>query len=237
MNNSKKTLLLMLIPVALTLYFIVRIFFPAVESYLNLREQYIQTLDTYKQTQESVEELKDNKKLFVELEKLNNQVADFEIQIPSEFQDEFFLIDIENFSINTGTKIIALDCRKEKELEIKDPQEEKNKEKSKKSTQKKKKKNSKEKQVSPLAIWEKPFEVKIVGHYKQALGFVNLLENYQRKFIINGISAKISKSDENNPNPKIELTIQGSTYKKVETVVEEPAPEEPKDPEQKSEKG
>ncbi len=215
MKNSKKTALISLIPAVLTLYFTTQVLLPAITNYNELADKYKETKNLYKQTQESIEELKNNKKLLKEYEELNNKTANFYIQIPAEFQDEFFLVDLGKFSINTSTKILSLNSKKEKEFTINNINESEKKtskkEKKKKSTKKKKE----EKPVYPLTIYEKPFEIKTLGNYNQIINLVTYLENYQRKFIINSISAHISKNDEKKPNPKIELEIEGSTFKAI----------------------
>ena len=211
MKNSKKTILITLIPAALTLYFITQILFPAIGNYNDLRNKFIETKNLCKETQASIEQLNNNKKLLKETEELNNQVADFDVQVPSEFEDEFFLVDLGKFSINTSTIIISLDSKQEKEFEITNPNENKDKISKKRSVKRRQKKE--ERPVYPLTIYEKPFEIKTLGNYNRIINFVSCLENYQRKFIINGVSAQISKNDETNPNPKIELTIEGSTFK------------------------
>ncbi|HBG49330.1 MAG TPA: hypothetical protein DDW90_07495 [Cyanobacteria bacterium UBA9971] len=221
MKNSKKTILITLIPAALTLLFITQVLFPAIQNYNDLRNKFIETKNTYKETQIRVEQLQNNKKILTEIAELNNQVTDFDIQIPSEFEDEYFLVDLGKFSINTATKIIALDSKKEKPFEITNPNDDQNKTSQKTKHRRKK---QEEQPVYPLTIYEKPFEIKTLGHYNKIINFVSCLENYQRKFIINGVSAEISKNDEANPNPKIELKIEGSTFKAVENLPE-PEPE------------
>jgi len=215
MNNSKKTLLIALFPVVITVYFIMQILVPTVKDYLSLRDKYAEAITSYKETHARIEELQNNKKLFSELNELNNNLADFEVQVPAEFEDEFFLSDLERFSGETSTKIISLDSKKEKELEIISQSEEKTK----KSRKGKRSKKSDQSQMLPLSVWERPFEFKVEGRFAKTIAFIDLLENYQRKFIINGVSAKISKSDENNPNPKIELTVQGSIYKQTKNFI------------------
>ena len=212
MKNSKKTILITLIPAVLTLLFITQVLFPAIQNYNDLRNKFIETKNTYKETQIRVEQLQNNKKILTEIAELNNQVTDFDIQIPSEFEDEYFLVDLGKFSINTATKIIALDSKKEKPFEITNPNDDQNKTSQKTKHRRKK---QEEQPVYPLTIYEKPFEIKTLGHYNKIINFVSCLENYQRKFIINGVSAEISKNDEANPNPKIELKIEGSTFKAV----------------------
>lgn len=218
MKNSKKTILISLIPAALTLYFISQVLFPAIGNYNDLREKFNEAKNLYKETQASIEQLQNNKKLLKETEELNNQVADFDIQIPSEFEDEFFLVDLGKFSIDTITTIISLDSKNEKAFEISNPNIDQDK--SSKKKQKSKRKKKEEQPIYPLTIYEKPFEIKTLGHYNQIINFVSCLENYQRKFIINGVSAQISKNDAKNPNPKIELTIEGSTFKAVKNLEE-----------------
>jgi len=213
MNNSKKTILITLIPATLTLYFIIQVLFPSIENYNNLRTKYNETKNICKETQVSIEQLTNNKKLLKEMEELNNQISDFNIQIPSEFEDEFFLVDLSKFSMNTATQILALDSKKEKEFAINNSKDDNDKISKKKNRSKRKKQE--DQPIPPVAVYEKSFEIKTLGDYNRIINFVSLLENYQRKFIINGISAKISKNDESNPNPKIELEIDGSTFKAV----------------------
>ena len=216
MKNSKKTILITLLPAVLTLYFISQVLVPAIGNYKDLREKFNETKILYKETQAKIEQLQNNKKLLKETAELNNQVADFDIQIPSEFEDEFFLVDLGKFSIDTQTKILSLNSKKEKAVEIINPNDEQNKISTK--NKKKKRKKQEEQPASPLTIYEKSFEIKTLGNYNQIINFVSILENYQRKFIINGVSAQISKNDETNPNPKIELTIEGSTFKSTKNL-------------------
>jgi hypothetical protein len=213
MDNSKKTILIMIIPAMLTLYFIARVLFPAIETYRDTKSKFLQTSQTCQQEQAKLDELKDNKILLDELKELNAQVADFEIQTPAEFFDEFFLTDLGKFAINTGTRVISLNSKEEKEFEVKPVEKQKKKNKRSKKTE--------VKPLNPLSIYQKPFEIKAEAHYNQAIAFVENLEDYQRKFIISGISAQIAKSDEKNPNPKIELTIEGSTFKAINSVTSE----------------
>lgn len=208
MQNSKKTILISLIPAMLTLYFIAQVLYPSVQKYLDSREKFHQGINTYKETMANIEGLKNNKKLLEEMQELNEQASEFDIEIPQEFQDEYFIVDLNKFSLNTSTKIISLSSNKEKEMEISTSSDKKQK-------SKRKKHHKEEQPLLPLSIWEKPFQLKTLGHYSEVISFIDCLEGYQRKFIINGISAQISKNDDKNPNPKIEITIEGSTYRTV----------------------
>jgi len=214
MENSKKIIYITLIPALLTLYFIVRILVPSFGSYGDLRAKYLETKENCKETQESIEKLKDNKKYLAEIEKLNERVYDFDTSIPSEFQDEFFLVDIGKFSESASTKVTSVSAKAEKEYKIIPAVSQDDK-----KNKKKKKKTKKKKDVpeNPILIYEKPFEIKVLGNYKQVIKFVKNLENYQRKFLITGISAEIAKDDDKKANPRIELTIEGSTFKAEKT--------------------
>jgi len=213
MKYSKKTLLITLLPAAVTLYFITQVLVPSVNNYNEQRSKYDEAKQLCEETQTSIDELQNNKKLLKEAAELNNQTADFDIRIPSEFQDEFFLADLGKFSAGTATQIISLDSKNENEFTISNPADDKNKISKKKKKSRRKK--AEDTPLLPLTIYEKTFEIKVLGHYNQVINFVDTLENYQRKFIINGVSVEISKSDDKNPNPKIELKIEGSTFKQV----------------------
>lgn len=210
MKNNKKTLLILLLPTALTVYFIFWILIPSIQAHNDLQKNYKVTLADYNNLRTRVDMLKNNKKLLEETKELNRQTSDFYIQLPSEFEDEFLLLDFGKFSKDTGTKIISLNAGAEKEVQIK------TEEKSKKKRGRRRKKTA---PVLPLNIYEKTFDFTITGYYNKTINFVKTLENYQRKFILNGISAQISKNDEKNPNPKIELIITGSAF----TAVNNPA--------------
>ena len=217
MKKNKKILLIILLPVALTMYFIFWVLVPSIQNYNDLGKKVKQTEMTCKTTLEQVEKLKNNKMLLEDIEELDKTIADFGIQLPSEFEDEFLLVDLSMFSIDTKTKIHSLNAKTEKAIEIKKEEVQR------KSRRRKKEENP----VFPLTVYEKPFEFKIVGKYNDTIAFINALENYQRKFIISGVSAQISKSDEKNPNPRIELTINGSSYKAVDNPsFFQPEPEE-----------
>ena len=217
MKKNKKILLILLLPFALTMYFVFWVLVPTIQNYNNLSQKVQQTEETYEQTFAQVEKLKNNKMLLEEIEELNQTISDFEVQLPSEFEDEFLLVDLSTFSMDTKTKINSLSAKTEKALEIK-------KEEKRRTSRRRVKEDD---PVLPLNVYEKPFEFKIVGKYNDSIAFVNMLENYQRKFIISSVSAQISKNDEKNPNPKIELTIDGSSYKAIKNpLFFQPEPEE-----------
>lgn len=228
MKNNKKFVLISLIPALLAVYFIFARLVPSINLYIALNEQYKDTFAVYKQTKSNVGELENNKKLLKEIAELNAIIPDFSTQAPKDFDDEYFLIDLGKFSEETSAKLISLTSKKPKEIEIeeadstkKDNKDNKDKGAKKEKSNKGKKKGKKKKEALPLSIYEKEFEIKTLGKYPEVIAFMQNLENYQRKFIIQSISAEIAKEDENKSNPRVELTITGTTYKALKNKIEE----------------
>lgn len=208
--KSKKLIFLILIPIALTLFFIVKFTLPVVKDYFDLKKDIKKETIAIKNLEKSIKTLKANKSLENELEKLNLELFGFDIEFPSEFKDEILLIDLEMFADEATNKIVELQSSNEKEIKIVNPDEEENKTK---RRSRRSRRSKQEEVIPPLEITEKSFSINTVAYYSQIIDFVGFLENYQRKININGISAKVFNEDKDNPNPRIELQIDGSTYK------------------------
>ncbi len=211
MTSSKKIFLIGLIPVILIVCFIVLVVTPSVENYFEIQEQVKAEKTEIENTKTLIVGLKNNVKTFKQIEELNKELADFSIEFPEFFEDEIVLIDFEQFAVMTTNKILVLNSKKEQEIKIRNPE----KEKAAKKKKKKRKKKNQPEEIPLVRIIEKPFELKTVAYYNEVIDFINLLDSYQRKVVIKGISAKIFKEDKENPNPRVELVIKGSTFKSV----------------------
>jgi len=207
MNNTKKIVILCLVPAILTIFFIVGFTVPAVNQYFKLSKQIEQKKLAIKNTKATVEMLKANKNLAKELERINTQLIGFDVEFPTEFRDEILLIDLEIFASEAVNRIVGLQSFSEREMEIIDPKET--------PEERKKKKLKKDPEMPPVQIIEKPFDINTVAYYSELIDFVDFLETYQRKVNIDSISAKIFNDDNQNPNPRIALTIKASTYKSI----------------------
>ncbi len=207
MNNLKKLIILSIIPVILTIFFVIKFSIPSVQEHLTLKKSIKAEKTALKNTKNNIKTLKENKKLSAKLNKLNSKLAAFEVEFPDQFKDEILLIDLEKFANKTTNRIIKLESQRGKELKIIDPEEEK--------LGKKKRRRKEPASVPPVKIIEKPFEISTIAYYNEIIDFITFLENYQRKINIEGIYTKVFDDDKDSSNPKVELTIKGYTYKSV----------------------
>ncbi|OGI02168.1 MAG: hypothetical protein A2Y25_04830 [Candidatus Melainabacteria bacterium GWF2_37_15] len=215
MKDLKKIIFMCSVPVLLTIIFIVWFTVPAISECFGLNKQITKEKLSIKTLQGNVEKLRVNKRLANELDKLNAELAGFDIEFPQEFRDEIFLIDLEIFANEATNRIVELQSSSEKNIEITAPNAKPTTKKTRKRT------DSKDEELLPVQIIEKPFDINTVAYYNEIISFVKFLESYQRKININGISAKIHKDDSESLNPKIEMRIAASVYKSVITEIKE----------------
>lgn len=208
MDNTKKTILMCLIPVALTIFFIVQFTVPAISKYFNLNKQIEQEKVAIKNIKSKLNLLRANKSMAQELERLNTELIGFDVEFPSDFRDEILLIDFEIFANEAVNRIVGIKTSVEQEVEIIDPN-------AVPDNKKMASRRKKEEPVKPVRIIEKTFDVNTVAYYNELIDFVKFLENYQRKINIKSITAEIFDDDSENPNPRIDLQIQASAYKSV----------------------
>ncbi|HSA05583.1 MAG TPA: hypothetical protein P5556_00230 [Candidatus Gastranaerophilales bacterium] len=208
MNSLKKIIFLGLIPVFLTAFFIVQFTIPGVKEYFKLEKQIKSENMAIEELQNNVEGLRKNKKLLNALNKLNTELADYEIEFPSEFKDEILLVDLELFANESVNKITKVTSQSEKEIDINNPLKQSVKKKTRNS---KKQKNEEEKPL--ISIMEKTFEINTIAYYSEVIDFISFLENYQRKIYIEGIHTEVFSDDKSRLNPRVELIIKGSIYK------------------------
>lgn len=128
------------------------------------------------------------------------------------------LVDIENFAINTNNKILGLSASSEKTVEV-NYQPTENKNSSVKSTKKKsskRKKRGNKKEQDPFILQEIPIEIKVLGYYPNIIKFIQKLENYQRKIVIEAVEAKDYNKEANETTPRVEMKINAKifTFKK-----------------------
>jgi len=210
MNNLRKIILMSLIPVLLTIFFIVQFTVPSVKEYFNLKKEIKSEKTEIKDIKSNLERLNANKKLVSKLNGLNIELADFDTEFPSTFKDAILLIDLEMFADKTINHIVRVISKPEKTIDIIDPSSPK-----KKNRRRRRRNNNKEKAVPPVTVIEKPFELSTVAYYNQIIDFVTFLEDYQRKIDIQSIYTQVFSEDKDNPNPKVELKIKGNIYKSI----------------------
>jgi len=203
-NKSNKILLISLLPCLLTFIFIVYILFPSIGKYSETIQKIKEKTLAYTETQKQINKLNENKALFNKIQKLKNDLATFDIEIPSESDLAVLLVDLERFAQKNKVKITNFSTKNEKEIDIVLPE---------KNKTKKHKKKKRKKDQSPVKLSTIPIEITILGYYKDNLNFINSLEKYQRKIIINEITASNFKEDEKNANPRVEMSINFDIYK------------------------
>jgi len=223
MKDLKKIILLSIIPVLLTIFFLVQFTVPSVKEYFRLKEKINNEKIAINELEKNINILKRNQALLSELNKLNAELTGFDIEFPSNFKDEILLIDLEIFADETVNKIMRVETMPARKVNIIDPEQQE-----KQDVRRRRTSRNKEEKPQPVTIMEKPIEINSVAYYNEIIDFISFLENYQRKVNIQGIYTDVFNPDKENPNPRIELKIKGSVYKstvnKIPEPVESPAP-------------
>lgn len=202
MDRSKKILILSIIPVLLTLIFIIYIVVPTVAKLNTLNGEFNQEQSSFDDKKSQLESLDADKKTLKKIDELKEKLTDFDINVPAEDDLSILLIDLEKFGEPLNVKVISMNTKpeEEKDLAIK------SKKKSKSSNQ-----NRKKKTFSPL--YAIPLEISAVGYYQDILSFINILENYGRKITISSVKIENYKEDKEAATPRVQMTIDASIYK------------------------
>lgn len=202
MERSKKIIILSLIPVFLTIIFILYIVVPTVGRLNELNTELKQEKTAYDEDKSQLDELNNNKKLLMSIQKLKEKLGNFDVKVPSEDDLSILLIDLEKFAESFNVKVIALNSRPEIEKVLVDPNK-----KEEKST------NSVKKKPDPSPLYSISLEVSAVGYYQDILNFINTLENYERKIAISSVKVENYKEDKETPKPRVQMTINCEIYK------------------------
>lgn len=209
MKKSQKILLISSLPAFITLFFILNIVIPAVGNMNDLNQKLNKEKSWEESTREEVLSLKENNALQKNVEKLRNELSDFDIRVPQTRELAVLLYDLERFAKPLNVKVLALDSKPEKMVELDDSILKQTK-KLKKKTKKKKKKSKK---LESATLYSIPVEIRVLGYYNDIVKFVDTIEKYQRMVAIDTLTLERYKEDENVSKPRIETTIQGFVYK------------------------
>lgn len=213
MDKDKKALLISFIPAFAAIIFLLYVLLPSlmkmqeVKNELNNKENDVSALKT------QLLSLEKDQKVIKEVGILRNELNDFDIKVPSEDNLAIFLIDIESFAQKDNIKIISLDAKKTKNVDLSVQADNK----AKAGTVNKKSKKKKE--ILPIALISIPVEIKVVGYYNDIMMFINDVEKYKRATIIEGIEIKDFKDDEKLPQPRIEMSINANIFKVIKQEV------------------
>ena len=208
MDKSKKILLLSLLPVLLTIIFILYVLVPSIGNFSKVSGELKSEKAAFSMDQNELQALKSNKKLIYDVENLRNELADFDVMVPEEDNLAILLVDLEKFANSFNVKLIAMDSAKEKEIRIADSKKAQDKAKTKRN-----KKSNKEKGSISAKLIEIPVEIKVLGRYPDVLNFINNLERYQRRITINGISVSNYKKDKDVSKSRVQMDINSVIYK------------------------
>lgn len=205
MDKSKKILLISLIPVALTLVFVVYLLMPSIDGYKVAQEELQTEQESFDETRQKLDLKHENSRLLKEVRKLQSKLGSFKVEVPFVNEDEeaILLVDLDKFSIFSNVKITSMGLNQEKLIEIKKDDQKKKKSRKRKDNQEK----------APMELSVIPFDIKISGNYPDLLKFVDALEKYQRKIVISSISA--SSEQKNDKANNVEMTINCNIYRLV----------------------
>lgn len=218
MNKSKKVLLISLLPVFLTLLFIVYVLVPSIQNMDKTYKELKEEQAAYNEAESKLNTLKSNQKLKNSIAELNSKLNDFNYKFPVDNELSVFLVDLEKYAQSYNVKVISLSSSNDKEIKIIDPKQE---ELEKKNKNKKSRRNVK-KEISPVKLSQIPLDINAVGYYTDIIKFVNFLENYQRQIVIDGIKvngSKEIKGENQEVKPKLEISLKAKVYTFVEQEV------------------
>jgi Tfp pilus assembly protein PilO len=200
MDRSKKILILSLIPVLLTLIFILYIVIPTVSQLNTVNKEFKQEKISYDDTKSRLDSLNGDRVMLKKIEETKEKLANFDINVPTEDDLSILLIDLEKFGETFNVKVIGMNTKPEEERELS-------------SNSKKKTRNSNNKKTVFSPLYTIPLEISAVGFYQDILGFVNILENYERKITINSVKIENYKEDKEVAYPRVQMTIDAAVYK------------------------
>jgi len=202
MDRSKKILILSLIPVFLTIIFIVYFVVPTVTKLNDLNKEFKQEKSSYIESKSQLDALNNNGSLFKNIAELKQKLGDFDVKVPAEDDLSVLLIDLEKFAVSFNVKVIGFNSKPETEKEIIDPK-------------KKQPKTTTPVRKKPVAspFYSISLEISAVGYYKDILNFINTLENYGRKIAINSVKVENYKEDKISSNPRVQMTIDCDIYR------------------------
>ncbi len=207
MDKSKKILIISFIPAVLTLLFIVYILVPSIDKMNTSSSELSKAKNSLAENKALLGDLQKKVKYNKELEDLKTKLADFDVKIPSEHDLPILLYDLERFADISKVKISSFKAEREKKLKIVDPKDEK------KSKKKSSRKKPAKKEESPYNFSSVPAKVVITGPYLDTLKFVNILENYGRKLVIEDITVSENKKNSKKSKSDIEMQINLKVFK------------------------
>ena len=214
MNKSKKIILISLLPLFLTLAFLLNMLIPSIMKMAKAREELVSERQTYNQTRQQIATLKNDNSIFLAVEELKDKLSDFDIKVPENDESAVLLIDLDKFAAAQGIKIMSIVAKPETPDEIIDPAKKKAEEEAAKNGVKVKKA-----EILPVSLTEIPVEITVLGYYSDILKFINSLEKYQRQIVINGITATYFPKDKDKPSPHVEMIIECKIYKLIKQEV------------------
>ncbi|MDD3013438.1 MAG: hypothetical protein PHC34_07015 [Candidatus Gastranaerophilales bacterium] len=202
MDRTKRILVLSLIPMLLTLIFIIYLVVPTVTMFNGLNKEFKQEKSSYIEDKGKLDTFNNNNNLLKNIEELKQKLGNFDVNVPSEDDLSILLIDLEKFAESFNVKVIGLNSKFEAEKEIIDP-----KIKKPKTTHPVRKKHV------PSPLYSISLEISAVGYYQDILNFINTLENYERKVAISGVKVENYREDKNTSNPRVQMTINCEVFK------------------------
>lgn len=217
MKKSKSIILISLIPVLITLVFIMYVFLPAFSSMQKLETKVENKQDEIESAKLEISKAKAHKKLMTEIIELENILGDFHLSVPEKHELALFLIDMDRFAQKSGVKIVEIIKKNEGSVTVKDP----NAVASKSKKQSKRRRRKAQEPELPIKLYEIPLDIQVLGYYTDVLKFMDYLESYQRKVIIDGVFAKDFEKDDKTLNPRIRTTLYAKVYRLIEQDVVE----------------
>ena len=209
-----------LLPAIVTLLFIILFLVPTIGNLNEIKGQLKDEKASFQETQNNLASIKSNKRLEKDVEKLREELADFDVQIPEKDELAVFVVDISKFANNSNVKLLRVSSGSPDDVAIQNPKAAIKKENKKARTSKKKKKAG---DNLPVSLSNIPVEISVEGNYPYILGFINTLELYQRKVMIESISINKAEKSKKAEGSQVLLSLKGGVYKltKREVIPEE----------------
>jgi len=212
-KNSQKLLIISLLPAFLALLFIMLVVFPAISNLNEIKQNLKTEKDTSNELKEKINTLQKKNAGLKRVQQLRIDLKDFNTRFPIKDDTEIVLYDFQKLAGISGIKIT--DWKANKDLQTIDINESdlKSKNTSQQSDESKPRKRKNAQEGTTLKISTISVTLNIVGFYDNILNFMEKIENYQRKALIEDISVENYKKISGINNTPVEMIVSFKIFK------------------------
>jgi len=212
-TNSKKLLIISLLPAFLALLFIMLVVFPAISNLNEIKQNLKTEKDASAEFKEKISALQEKNVDLKRVQQLQIDLKDFDARFPLKDDTEIVLYDFQKIAGATGTKITEWKANKDLQTIDINENELKNKKTSQQSDESKPRKRKNTQEGTTLKMSTISVTLNVVGFYDNILNFMEKIENYQRKALIEDISVENYKKIPGINHTPVEMIVSFKIFK------------------------